>query len=67
MLEESEAVIDVSGGVDGGDLGMFGPARGVSRDQAWGAWAGCGHFEAVSRGCWFILWLFLVSAKLLQG
>jgi len=33
------------------------------------AWAGCGHFEAVSRGfgrCLFNLWLFLVSAKLLQ-
>ena len=31
---------------------MFGPARGCPGIRAWGAWAGCGHFEVVSPGVW---------------
>lgn len=34
----------------GEKLGMFGPARGCPGIRVWGAWAGCGHFEAVSWG-----------------
>ena len=43
----------------GEKLGMFGPARGCPGIRAWGAWAGCGHFEVVSLGVWRMFVYFM--------
>lgn len=32
--------------------GMFGPAQGCPGIRAWGAWAGCRHFEDCFPGVW---------------